>query len=95
MAIGRNALAGFRKDNILPLPGLFPAEAQASEPLSQDWRRGVPGLCYAMCCDALLSPQIHSGTLPASPSAWTPVSTAVCSAAPRLPGGGGQRSGQP
>lgn len=31
---------------------------------------------------ALFSPQIRSGTPPASPSAWTPVSTAVCSARP-------------
>lgn len=39
-------------------------------------------------------PQIRSGTLLASPSAWTPVSIAVRLATPRLPGGGGQKSGQ-
>lgn len=48
-----------------------------------------------LCTVTSHSPQIRSGTLPASPSAWTPVSTAVCLAPPGLLGGSGWRPRQP
>lgn len=75
--------------------GLCPGATQTSEILPGG-RRSCrdPGPHQAVCCDTLLSLQIHSGTPPASPSAWTPVSTAVCLAVPGLLGGPGRRPRQ-
>lgn len=76
--------------------GLCPQATQTSDALSRGRGRcGVPGLRQPVHCDALLSSQIHSGTLPASPSAWIPVSNSCRLAAPELLGGSGRRPWQP